>query len=174
MSDQKDTSKTPYKSHYYQIVLRCLKAGGVTIQGSGTWVFAIVSLPGMVYRGYEYVQPCLYGRKTAKDAIFGGIQHYQLGLPHNPILKRIYKAWCKENPIEPKHKMKNEILWFYPKDFDALNELITDWPHYEKQRRIDAAEEAAHYEELLASGYFDDYNDDNDYYDEDDYYWENM
>jgi len=173
MSEEKTVS--PYKTHYYQIVLRALRAGGVTVQSSGTWIFAIVHLPKMVYRGFEYVQPCLYGRKTAKDAIFGGIQHYQVGLPYNPIVKRVFLNWRKKNPIDPKHKIKNGLLWIYPKDFDGLNQLIQDWPSEEKQRRIEAAEEAEYKQMLWDSGYYDDMEDDDDYEDEDDsYYWENM
>lgn len=174
MSDIKETAKTPYKTHYYQIVLRARRAGGVTVQSSGTWIFAIVNLNGMVYRGYEYVQLCLYGRKTAKDAIFGGIQHYQVGLPYNAIIKRVYKAWCKQNPIDPKHKMKNELLWIYQKGFDGIKELIEDYPHYEKERRIEAAEAEEYYANHWES--IDD-DDDDDYEDPDDYeppYWENM
>jgi len=173
MSEEKTVS--PYKTHYYQIVLRARRAGGVTVQGSGTWIFAIVYLTQMVYRGYEYVQPCLYGRKSAKDAIFGGIQHYQVGLPYNPIIKRVYKAWCKENPIDPKHKMKNELLWIYQKGFDGIKELVEDYPAIAKQRRIDEAEAEEYYANHWEQIDDDDDDDDSDYDEEDDgYYWENM
>ena len=174
MSEQKEQTKSPYKTHYYQIVLRALRAGGVTLQSSGTLIFAIVHLPKMVFRGYEYVQPCLYGRKTAKEALFGGIQYYQVSLPHNPIVRRVFINWRKQNPIDPKHKMKNEVLWIYPSKFTGLQQLIEAWPIEEKERRIQAAEE----EEYYANHWEEIDEDDEAYYDEDDeddgYYWENM
>lgn len=163
----------PFKQGFYEIVLKCMRRGDISLQANGVWIFTYANLTKMVYHGYEYIQACLYGRKTPKEAIFGGIQHYQLGLPYNPIIKRVYKKWCKENPIDPKHKIKNEVLWIYPKGFDGIAELVADWPEQNKIRKQEEAEEAAYYEELLASGYFD--NDDSDYdYSEDDFeYFDN-
>lgn len=165
----------PFKQSFYEIVLKCMRRGDISLQSNGSWIFFISNLPQMVYRGYEYVQPCLYGRKTPKEAIFGGIQHYQVGLPYNPIIKRVYKKWCKENPIDPKGKIRNEVLWIYELEFDGIAELVADWPEQLKERRQAEAEEAAHYQKLLESGYFDDDDDDSDYdYSEDDFeYFDN-
>jgi len=165
------TPTAPFKQSFYEIVLKSLRRADVCLQSNGTWIFFITRLAVMVYRGSEYVQPCLYGRKSPKEAIFGGIQHYQVGLPHNPIVKRVYKNWTKQNPIDPKGKTKKELLWIYPKDFDGLQQLVRDWPSEEKQRRIEAAEEAEYYQWQLENGYFD--NDEEEEYDGyHDGYWE--
>lgn len=171
MSEQEKTAI--FKQTFYTIVLKCLRRADVTKQThhNNSWIYAIANLPKMVYRGYEYVQPCLYGRMNPKEALFGGIQYYQTGLPHNPIIKRVFLAWRKQNPIDPKGKMKNEILWIYPAKFDGLEQLVRDWPREESERRQEAQEAEAHEKMLIDSGYYDDMEDDDHDDDYEDFYY---
>lgn len=165
------TPQKPYKQSFYEIVVKNHRRADICLQSSGSWIFFITNLVTMVYHGSEYVQPCLYGRKDPKAAIFGGMRHYNMALPYNPIVKRVFLAWRKENPRDEKYRIgADKILHYYPAKYDGIKGLVADWPTEEKQRRIEAAEEAAHYQALLESGYFDDMeNEDNGDY-EDFYY----